>query len=401
MQLDSATLLIASFCTTLVQGLLLLFFWWQDRKAKALGVWGSAFIIGSVGVGLFAGRGVIPDVLSIIVANALILVAYGLCWAGVRLFEGLRTSVLAIVAAPLIWVLACLDERIIGSQPTRTAIMSVLIAVLCGASTVEFWRGRAERLASRRPLIGLFGACALIYGVRSVYGSLPYPVGGNPAAGPGWYAAFAFFIFVSISIMAFLFVALSKERMEASQRHNAAVDPVTGVLRRGAFMLQAARLVAHYAIERRPVCLLLIDFTAPGGIVDDAMLRRFAAQTLDLLKPNDLLSRMGQNEFACVLTNVTHNDAVPIGESIHAMVACDRALPQGARARIGIASSTQVGHDVRTLVEAADAALERGRQRDEGVVLYHPSLERAVGEAIASAAGRIIPFTGRDRAWHR
>lgn len=62
--------------------------------------WGAANIVGALGLGL-ASADLHPFV-AVEVANALVLLGYGLTWAGARVFDGRKVLPLVVVFAPLV-----------------------------------------------------------------------------------------------------------------------------------------------------------------------------------------------------------------------------------------------------------------------------------------------------------
>ena len=79
---------------------LLVFAGLQNRSIRAPMWWGAAQIVGAIGLALVTSRGSVPDFVSIDVANALVLLAYGLTWAGARIFDGRKVLPLVVVFAP-------------------------------------------------------------------------------------------------------------------------------------------------------------------------------------------------------------------------------------------------------------------------------------------------------------
>ena len=86
MELHIPTLALVAVFVTVILGGLLLLAWRRDRSTDALGWWGTGYLIGGASFGLLAARGAIPNVLSIEIANALLLVGYGFLLAGTRAF---------------------------------------------------------------------------------------------------------------------------------------------------------------------------------------------------------------------------------------------------------------------------------------------------------------------------
>ena len=123
---------------------------------------------------------------------------------------------------------------------------------------IEFWRGRAERLPSRWPVIVIFGSFALLSCRRiPLIGMAPFPFGALPMQ-PGWLGAFNLVMFAHTLLLSVLMVSLSKERLELDQRTKAQTDPLTGALNRRAFMSRgdaaagAPRLRARAAVPAVP-----------------------------------------------------------------------------------------------------------------------------------------------------
>jgi len=87
LDLDVRTLFIVSISVTMVLGFLLLFAWYQNREIRALGWWAVGHFVMCAGCALLSLRGFLPDVVSIDIANAMILIAAGIGWGGARLFD--------------------------------------------------------------------------------------------------------------------------------------------------------------------------------------------------------------------------------------------------------------------------------------------------------------------------
>ncbi|MES1179604.1 MAG: GGDEF domain-containing protein, partial [Hyphomicrobium sp.] len=76
MSFELTILLAFIVFTSAVAGCLLLLSWFQHRTITALAYWGASFILSALATALIAGRNVIPDVLSIVVANAILALAH-------------------------------------------------------------------------------------------------------------------------------------------------------------------------------------------------------------------------------------------------------------------------------------------------------------------------------------
>jgi hypothetical protein len=149
------TLCLVSAFLTATAGALLLFAWAQNRREPALALWGIGYLLGSAAVSLLALGGTFPGYGSNSAASALICLAYGVMWAGARLFEARRTKLAFVLAGAGLWIVLCQWSGFSGMQQARVALLSAILAtyVLLGAS--EVWRGRDPELMSRWPTLAL------------------------------------------------------------------------------------------------------------------------------------------------------------------------------------------------------------------------------------------------------
>jgi diguanylate cyclase (GGDEF)-like protein len=260
----------------------------------------------------------------------------------------------------------------------RVILSSSLIAPLLALSAVEFWRGRAEPLPSRWPVIAIFASFALFFAARiPLLGMAPFPFGALPMQ-PGWVGVFNLAMFVHTILLSVLLVSLSKERLELDQRTKAQTDPLTGALNRRAFLSRGSRLLQRHAHERAPLCLLFLDldhfkslndrFGHSGG---DDVLTSFVGLVNACIRPTDFLFRIGGEEFCCLLPHTTTEQAHRVAERIRHQFEMTTVEVAGtvvkATASLGIASTDAFGYDLDTLMRRADmavyAAKRAGRNR--------------------------------------
>jgi len=110
MHLDVGTLSVVTVFVMALLGALLLFAGVQNRSIRAPLWWGAAQLAGAGGLALTTPIGVLPAYVSVDIANALVLLAYGLTWAGARDFDS-RSS------RP--WF-GCLPAEFLYSRPMPT-----------------------------------------------------------------------------------------------------------------------------------------------------------------------------------------------------------------------------------------------------------------------------------------
>jgi diguanylate cyclase (GGDEF)-like protein len=372
--LDIATLFAVTVFTTGVGGALLLFAWVQSRGTTSLAWWGAAFLLFAPASALFGSRGLVADIWSIELANALMLLAYGLLWTGGRVFEGRKPLPLWAVAGAIAWLVACRFDAFIHSVPARIACVSVIIGCYCAAFVRELWLGRRDGLVSRWPVMGLVALHAILFPIRApAILSLPFPLGAAPARSD----VFALLIFIPLLYafaLVFLLMALTKERAESKQRRAATIDPLTGIPNRRGFCERAERLIVRSKRDGVPLTLLVFDLDNFKNINDrfghhtgDAVLSLFSACAAQTLRPLDLVGRLGGEEFVALLPAVSGDTALEIAERVRKrFVLAAREVdgrPVAGTVSAGTATASEGGYDFDALYAAADAALYRAKQK--------------------------------------
>ncbi len=362
MHLDPATLLVVNSTVTLLVGVLFLVSWRQAPEERMLAFWGAAHLVGAVGTAGLALRGQIPDLLSVGLANAVVLSAYGLIWSGVRAFERRRAHVgLALVGA-LVWCVLCLVPAFYGSLTLRVIYASAVATIYCGGATVEIWRGRAERLASRVTAAAVLGLHGAFYFVRIPATLLAPPdLNRNPLISP-WVAILCFVTILFSIAAAFTLMALVKERAERQQRIAASTDALTGVCNRRAFSEAARTALGTHAVG----ALLLFDldrFKAVndrhGHAVGDAVLVGFCTMATSLLPSDALVGRLGGEEFVCYLPGASPAEALARAEELRRTFAQLR-VPELPELRVSVSvgiAQAGAGSGFDALMRRADAAL--------------------------------------------
>ncbi|GJE69280.1 GGDEF domain-containing protein [Methylorubrum podarium] len=397
MRLDLPTLFTMTAAVTFTVGVLFLLSWSQSRRERALAVWGVAHVVGSVASLMLALRGQIPDSLSIGLANALMIGAYGLIWSGVRAFEGRRLHLDWALAGGTIWIAACLVPAFFESLPARVGLASTLAGFYCGSGALTIWRGRGEPLVSRYPALLLLATYAALYWLR-VPLAFTVPIPASVAVASPWFAILCFTGTLFSVAIAFVFMALTKERAEREQRLAAETDSLTGIANRRALVAGAER---HLAVA--PAALLLFDLDhfksindRFGHSVGDAALAAFCHIAAPLLPPGTVFGRMGGEEFACLLPRFDERAAARVAERVRAGVAgfAHPAYPDLTMSvSVGVAAESQIGGSLDYLLRRADDALYRAKRTGRDRVVTSggdplPAVEEALGTGLHAKAGR-------------
>ena len=384
MSFDLSTLLAITVFSSAVAGCLLLLAWVQHRTATALALWGAAFLTAAAATALIAARGRIPDIWSIVVANAVLATAYGTMWCGVRNFEGRQTRLPRVLAGAGIWLAACVFPPFYATPVARAVLMAAIGVSYTLLCVFELWRARKEKVASRWPIMVLLAGHAAAIPVR-------IPLVGSRAGTSFHVDLLTFVVFETLFLSicgAFLFGSLVKERILLWYRDASLIDPLTGVANRRAFFEKGTRLIQRSVSARTPAALLLFDLDAFksindrfGHAVGDAVLTAFCQIAGAQLRPTDLFARMGGEEFTALLPGVPHQEAIWAADRLREAFECTAHYASNGQftvtVSVGVASMDEYTRDLASLLAEADLALYRakgnGRNRVEsGAPLPQP-----------------------------
>jgi diguanylate cyclase (GGDEF)-like protein len=389
MNLDVNTLFLVTIYVEAILGLLLLFVWVQNTSIHAVAWWGFAHLIRAASVVLFGMYGSAPDLITIDLANALLFTAFAVTWTGARVFDGRPAEPVYLVTGAVLWLLVCRLPLLADAVDTRALIATGIITVYTWLTAYEFWHGRSEPLVSRWPAIFMLFAHGALFLLRTPLVSvLPYAPS-NRMLGSVWLTVLSFEALLFTISIAFILLAMAKERTELRHRTAAMVDSLTGIANRRSFLQDAALLAKRHSANPRPVAVLLIDLDHFKSINDrfghalgDRVLEIFADSARHAVRASDLLGRLGGEEFAAVLCDMSPDKAMVVAERIresfaHAAQEVD-SRPVGATASIGLVHCETATLDVAELLAQADQALyiakERGRNRVE-VTESNPAIE--------------------------
>ena len=381
MKLDVNTLFMVTIYVEAILGLLLLFAWAQNMAIRAVCWWGFAHMIRAASVVLFGMYGSAPDLITIDLANALLFTAFAVTWTGARVFDGRPVEPVYLVTGAVLWLLICRLPVLSNAIDLRALIASGIITAYTWLTAYEFWRGRSEQLVSRWPAIFMLFASGALFLLRTpLVKLLPWTPGNTDLFGSVWLTVLSFEALLFTISIAFILLAMAKERTELRHRTAAMVDPLTGIANRRAFLADAGALAKRYSGNPKPSSMLLIDLDNFKSINDtfghalgDRVLEIFTASTREALRGSDLFGRLGGEEFAALLYDTGSETAVTVAERIRENFAAATNEVDGnvvgATVSIGIAHCEGAVLEVPELLAQADRALyfakERGRNRVE------------------------------------
>ena len=377
--LDVNTLFIVTMHVEIMLGLLLFFAWAQNFGKPALAWWGSAHMLRAVSIMLLGMHGSIPTWISIDAANAVLFASFALTWSGARVFDRRSAEPVWCMVGVIIWMLACRLPQFAASLELRALIGSMIVTTYTWLAAYEFWRGCDEALVSRWPAIFMLFAHGALFLLRTPLGAMLHLSPTNVFSQSAWLELLSLEALLFTISIAFILLAMAKERTEYRHREAALTDVLTGILNRRGFLEQSASS-KRWAMDRKPTAVMLIDLDnfksindRFGHAVGDQVLRIFAQSAAKNLPSAGLIGRWGGDEFAAVLYDIGRDDAKAAAQRLQLAFQNTAADINGhsvkATLSIGIVFSAEGPLDLPSLLVQADRALylakELGRNRIE------------------------------------
>jgi diguanylate cyclase (GGDEF)-like protein len=399
--LDTGTLVAAVVVVlTLLSGLLALT-WAQNRGVAGLGTWALCFILCAGAAALWGARGALPTFLSIDLANAMRLLAFGLGWRAARQFAGREGKWTFVLAPALLWLLGSRLPAAHADGVLAVVLSSWLIGSYALGIAGELWRGSRSGLRMARPaaiLLAIHGAFFLARSAASLILADPY-LSLDVGAGAPVHPVVIFEALVVAVALAFLLVSAAKEQLELQHREASHIDPLTGVANRRGFDAAVERMLARARRNGSSTALLLLDldhFKAVndtwGHQVGDHALQAVARALERELRGGDVAARLGGEEFAVALADSRTDEAAVVAERARRAVSgldIRRGdAPVGLSVSIGVAA-LRAADSLDALFARADAALYRAKAAGRNRVEFAPApLALAEPDQVVRIAGK-------------
>ena len=333
---------------------------------QGIGYWASAPMTWLLATVMFSGRGVFPDLFSMVIANTLLLLGTTAFYVGCRRFLGhgggwrLWGTVAALSALLFTWLTYGHP-----SYPLRLGSFTALMICIYAANLRFLLRHGGKRFPVRLVEVVL----ALHIAVLAVRLSTTL-VGraGSDLMEPSLYQTLYIGAYVlTVLMLSIGAVLMATDRLTTELNHLATHDALTHTLNRRALLERFEEELARSQRTGRGPAIMMLDLDHFKTVNDtlghqhgDAVLVHFVQRTQAVLRRADRLGRYGGEEFLVLLPGADAAAAEGVAQRIHATLASGH--PLDCQVSIGLTSWSGPQETLDAMLSRADAALYRAKK---------------------------------------
>ena len=375
------------------------------RRRDGLGRWAAALLVNAIGHLLIMLRGLIPDVLSIVVGNLMLSSVFVGLIAAVYQFQG-RPVRWPLLLAPPALVLVFVSV-FIDNFPARVSFVGLAIglqaiwALLTALSHRNVTVGRGQWL-----LVAGLALEALVLGGRAVVALSTHSDATSILQSSALQTLTFLATFSVVLVSSVGFVFMSRDRADENNRVLAALDPLTGVANRRSLIAALDRDVARAQRMREPMALMMVDIDHFKDVNDqyghpagDRVLCSVVNVLRQRVRAQDLVGRYGGEEFMVLLPDTGLVGAEQLARELCKAVEESRCPADGVPGP-GIAVTVSIGvfggrlesgDSWDMLIAAADRALYQAKNNGRNRVEVATGLRRPNAQLAAQANPETLP----------
>lgn len=362
--LDTRTVMILWCAEAITLASLMALMWNSDRKLIYNLLIGLGFAAHGGGVLLVGLRGLIPDFLSIEIANTMALSSFLLWTRGLWAFDGkpddLRGAIPALIWIAFLFVPPVREDlysrQIVFQAASCVGFLLIARILLVGTRNVSKTR---KMLAWLLIFQGFAGLIATI--TRPIFDSARV----DPVPVPPFTAFSVTLTFIAaILLCAKMFMDKSHEKLQLLSLS----DPLTGVFNRRGLTHAFTQMTLQPPPGKPKIAMLLFDLDHFKQINDrhghqagDSVLMHFCNIANRLPEETGIFVRMGGEEFATVMHVASIEDAAVLAETIRMDLSVRPATTESgavpATVSIGVAAVPVEHASLDRLISQADKAL--------------------------------------------
>lgn len=380
--LDVKTIFFSQVTINLILGLAL---WFSSlgRYQKSLNYFIGLFIFQALTQFLYIFRGILPDVVTIVLANTLLIASYNLGYLGYCKFFNRRVNNWFVIT-PIVAVLVIFSVYI-GNFPVRAISLGLISAIQYLIQFLLVASINEKAISRSKPILLLgYGLIIVLFSIRAIY-IMANPTRVQSLLDPFWLNSLTLFA----TIPSILFIALGvllmiSDRLLEENRELATRDSLTHIFNRRTFSDLAVRELARAQRNERFTSLFMLDIDhfkvindTYGHPIGDEALIHLVKIIKDSVRMQDLYGRWGGEEFVILLAETDADEARQIAERLRQRIADSTLVINNhtIKLTVSIGISTVTGSNMpglECMIEQADKAMYEAKHAGRNCVKLAP-----------------------------
>ena len=378
---DIRTLTIAIMSINILLAMIMMTYWRTQTTYRGFGFWALANIISAGAYLLFGLRGMVPGILSIVLATAFAGVAFILRLEAIRYFFGQHKWLRSSIPVSIVFMgLFLFFTEVRDSAVIRNTILTVLVVFYSIICSYQLTKNATQK---QRIFTHAISLLLLIYSVIMTIRVIVWwinPLERNLLAQTPVNIIFFFFEIVAHTGTTVLFLMLNTQRFSSDLlvtqkelENLATIDSLTNVNNRRMFFELGTLDFLRSRRLNHPFSLLTFDFDlfkdvndSFGHAAGDMVLR----DALNIVRRNirdiDVLGRTGGDEFAICFPETTLADAMSAAGRIQWALSASEFIWQGktitVTLSIGIAELSLRDQNFDDLIQRSDQYLYKAKR---------------------------------------
>jgi diguanylate cyclase (GGDEF)-like protein len=385
MHLDTLTLLatitIAYFAGAVMLGVLAISLRsLPGHIRKSWTLWSGAMVLSGTCAILIGLRGTVPDILSIPVANALLLIGFGIRPNALSMLNGRGIAYpwLPVLAA-VIWLGFYLFPWFRDELNLRVLFVNGLCVLAMLLCIRESWPQKKEMPFSSWLLMSVFGADVLIrLSVVAIYFNSEFQSLKDAFQTPEFTIILVALLFTIVFKVVGLCVAVF-EQMKQRFQQQALRDSITGLLNHRSFIETAEIELTRHTDSIEPFALVTLEIDELQSItaryspsMGDALLRLQGQICSETIDAQAIVGRIRDNQFAMFLPGTNKAEAGALANTISRTLTKEGTRASGHRMAITVSTGVYCGNaqiPITRALEIADRCLARAKSAGGNQVL--------------------------------
>ena len=356
---------LAGFMSALMAIVLACMRRYYPAHIRGIGSWAAAPVFWLASTALFSARGMLPDWMSLVGANMLLVLGTMTYYMGTRAFLGhvhtwrIWGWVLTVCLGVFTWL-----SYGWPNYSVRLSFFTLVMSCIYGAQLRFLLRHGGSNFPVRLvEVVLVLHLTVLLVRLGSIFAGFAGDNLMEPSLYQNLYIGAYALTVLMLSIGALL---MATDRLRTELEHLATHDSLTPALNRRALLQRCEEELERARRYGGGPSLMMLDLDHFKAVNDscghqhgDAVLVHFVQRTLAVLRTPDRMGRYGGEEFMVVLPGTDAVAALNVARRIHATLAVGH--PLDCRVSIGLTQWSGPGDTLDAMLARADAALYQAK----------------------------------------